>query len=81
MSAEAEGDCGVPSPEQRRRMRRAWAQLIKRVYEVDPLVCPDCGADMRIISFILDPIVIDSILSHLAKNGIEPGRGPPAMAA
>jgi len=23
-----------------RRLRRRWSQLIKRVYEVDPLVCP-----------------------------------------
>jgi hypothetical protein len=32
---------------------------------------------MRIISFILDPKVIDKILSHVAKNGSETGRGPP----
>ncbi len=38
-------------------MRRSWAQLLKRVYEINPLICPDCGAEMRIISFILDPKV------------------------
>jgi len=26
--------------------------LIKRVYEVDPLVCAKCGGQMKIISFI-----------------------------
>lgn len=26
--------------------------LIKRVYEVDPLACPSCGGQMKIISFI-----------------------------
>ena len=30
----------------------SWARLIKRVYEVDPLVCPKCGGQMKIISFI-----------------------------
>ena len=30
----------------------AWAALIQRVYETDPLICPRCGAKMRIISFI-----------------------------
>jgi len=35
-----------------RALRRSWAQLIKRVYEVDPLVCPSCGGEMRIIAFI-----------------------------
>jgi len=29
--------------------------LIKRVYEIDPLICPACGAEMRIIAFIVDP--------------------------
>ncbi len=28
-----------------RALRRSWAQLIKRIYEVDPLVCPSCGID------------------------------------
>lgn len=34
--------------------RRRWAALIKRVYEVDPLRCPKCGGEMRVIAFI-DP--------------------------
>jgi hypothetical protein len=29
-----------------------WAMLIKRVYEVDPLQCPCCGGQMKIVSFI-----------------------------
>ena len=29
-----------------------WAALIKRVYEVDPLCCPQCGGTMAIVSFI-----------------------------
>ena len=67
---------GLSSAE-RRQMRQRWAQLIKRVYEVDPLVCERCGSTMRIISVILDPDVIKSILSHLKAKGIAPGRGPP----
>ena len=27
-----------------RRARLTWARLIRRVYEVDPLLCPFCGA-------------------------------------
>ncbi|MCJ7771966.1 MAG: hypothetical protein MUP22_02410 [Desulfobacterales bacterium] len=26
--------------------RRSWAQLIYQVYEIDPLKCPKCGAQM-----------------------------------
>jgi hypothetical protein len=42
-----------PTPLQRQR-RREWAQLIARVFEVDPLRCR-CGATMRIVAFSLDP--------------------------
>jgi hypothetical protein len=46
--------------------KRAWARLIKQVYEVDPLVCPRCGSAMRIIAFIEQPAVIEKILTHLS---------------
>jgi hypothetical protein len=61
-----------------RAMRRSWAQLIKRIYEVDPLVCPSCGSEMKVIAFILDHAVVDKILRHL-KRRAEKGRqrGPP----
>jgi hypothetical protein len=48
----------------RRRLRRQWAQMIRRVYEADPLVC-DCGATMRVIAFLTDPPVVSQILRHL----------------
>jgi hypothetical protein len=62
---------------QRRARRREWARLIRRIYEVDPLVCSKCGGEMRIVSVILEHKVINRILGHLARKGIEPGRGPP----
>jgi hypothetical protein len=31
-----------------------WRKLIKKVYEVDPLTCPACGAQMEVIVFITD---------------------------
>ena len=30
--------------------KRAWARLIKKVYEVDLLICPRCAGPMRIIA-------------------------------
>jgi tRNA(Ile2) C34 agmatinyltransferase TiaS len=27
--------------------KRAWARLLAKVYEVDPFVCPKCGAKMK----------------------------------
>ena len=29
--------------------------LIKRVYEVDPLCCPHCGGEMKVVAFIEPP--------------------------
>nr|NIW37707.1 hypothetical protein [Gemmatimonadota bacterium] len=49
----------------RRRARLTWAALIRRVYEIDPLLCPFCGAQMKIIAFILDRASIRRILEHL----------------
>ncbi len=72
---------GDLSPAARQARRRAWARLIKLVYETNPLKCPRCGSEMKVLSVILDPAVIDKILDHLASKGIEPGRGPPGEAA
>jgi hypothetical protein len=29
-----------------------WARLMHKVYEVDPLQCPKCGAPMQVIALI-----------------------------
>ncbi len=61
-----------------RALRRSWAQLIKRIYEVDPLVCPSCGSEMKVVAFIIDHAVVDKILRHLKRRGEgQRERGPP----
>jgi hypothetical protein len=55
--------------------KRAWARLLSKVYEVDPLVCPKCGAEMKIIAIIEDPDELKRILRHLIKIG----RSPPGF--
>ena len=59
--------------------RMRWAALIKRVYEVDPLLCPRCGGTMEIVSFITDrqPDVIRKILVHCGLWEDPPARAPP----
>ena len=56
----------------RRRARLTWAALIRRVYEIDPLLCPFCGAQMKIIAFILDQASIRRILEHLRMSAQRP---------
>ena len=46
-----------------------------RVYEVDPLVCPRCGARLRVIAVIQNPVQIRKILNHLGRTG----RAPPGV--
>jgi len=77
----------APNPEpaaelaQRRAARSAWARLLARIYECLPLLCPQCGGEMRIIAFITDAPTVRDILTHLgaptAPPRIAPARGPP----
>ena len=68
-------------PAPRRAARYAWALLLARIYELFPLVCPMCGAEMRVIAFLTDPVAVRAILAHLgeptAPPRIAPARGPP----
>jgi len=38
-----------------RESRSAWARLIAKVYEADPLLCRRCGSPMRIVAVITEP--------------------------
>jgi len=54
-TASSDGiDTPVPAPS---RASQTWAMLIKRVYEIDPLTCPRCGGQMKVIAFIEPPQV------------------------
>ena len=51
-----------------------WAELLKRVFLVDVLVCPKCSGRMRILAAILDKNSMQAILGHCGLP-----TGPPAM--
>ncbi len=55
---------------------KGWAEMIRKVYEVDPLLCPSCGGRMSVISFIEEPKTIDRIIRHLELT-FEAERPPP----
>lgn len=61
-----------PSPR-----RLPWAELLQRVFELDALRCPRCGAPMRWVSAIEDPEVARKILECLDL----PARAPPLGSA
>ncbi|MCB9871511.1 MAG: transposase [Planctomycetes bacterium] len=89
------GNRGVPTPVERlaqrlhqrasggrRRRHYPWAELLKRVFAVDVLLCDQCGGRRKVLSFISDPVVIRRILDHLGLDTelppIAPARAPPA---
>jgi hypothetical protein len=57
--------CILESQGDEKTFRRNWARLIQKIYEVDPLVCPNCQGTMRVIGSIEAPSVIRAILEHL----------------
>lgn len=62
--------------------RRHWAMLIRKVYNVDPLLCPQCGGTMKVIAFIEahQTDVLRKILEHCGLWRDPPARDPPARA-
>jgi len=39
--------------------------MIRKVYEVDPMLCPKCGDQMKVVAFLPDFAVVDRIINHL----------------
>jgi hypothetical protein len=82
---------GVPNAEVRSDAARstqlepprnyAWADLLRRVFEFDVLVCPECGGRTRVIAAITEHRVVIKILTHLGLPTVPPrvypARDPP----
>ena len=68
-----------PAPRAPRR-HFAWAELLRRIFEIDILACT-CGGRLRFIATIEDPPVVERILRHLglptAIPKPAPARPPP----
>ena len=59
----------------------SWAMLLARIYNVFPLVCPQCGGSMRVLSFVTEIQSVEKILTHINEPidapVMAPARGPP----
>jgi hypothetical protein len=68
-------------PSDRTRFRWIlWAALLQRVFDVDPLTCPNCSGRMRVIAAILKADVVAKILQSLGLPAEPPeirGARPP----
>jgi hypothetical protein len=50
------------------RYRVPWAELLKKVFAVEALQCPECGGAMKLIAFIAEETTARRILEHLGLD-------------
>jgi len=74
--AEQRKDPEFPTWPELQARRRRWAELLQRIFEVDPLRCPRCGGQMKILAFVLDHDVVHAILKHMRRAGRDPSALP-----
>jgi hypothetical protein len=56
---------------------KGWAEMIRKVYEVDPMICPRCGGRMKVVAFLTEHAVVDRIIRHLELTFVAE-KPPPA---
>ncbi len=72
--------------ESRPRERRpfSWAELLKRVYRIDALICEHCGGARRVLAAIIEHDAIRKVLAHLGLPTEPPeitrARPPPGLS-
>ena len=62
-----------PSP----RYRVPWAELLRKVFAIDVLECPECAGRLEVVAFIAEATVARRILDHLGMDA----RAPPLARA
>ena len=66
-----------------RPTRSKWADLLRRVFEIDVLSCPWCGEKRKLVALITEGKVVRTILEHLglptSAPALAPARSPPEL--
>jgi hypothetical protein len=60
--------------------RWPWAEVLRRVFAIDVLVCPRCGGPRRIVGAVTEPHTVRRLLAPLGLAP-EPPPGRPVWAA
>jgi uncharacterized protein YbaR (Trm112 family) len=55
----------------------AWADLMRRAFDIDVLACPRCGGRLRLMATVEDPDAIRAILAAVAVSRELTDRAPP----
>ena len=83
---DGEAPCPAPLPEgapavesalPARTCRLPWAELLRKVFALDVLACPQCSGRLQVIAFIAQVAVARRILEHLGLDS----QGPPVARA
>ena len=53
-----------------------WAKRLKRVFDINIQICSKCGGQIKIISSILNPLLIKRILTPIGENSTIPELSP-----
>lgn len=72
LKAAINSDALNPLPEPKTTPSKSWAACMKRILELNPLECPRCKSEMRIVSFITDTRETNKIMNSLGIKGPEP---------
>jgi hypothetical protein len=75
----------APNGGRRRRSpvtrRYPWAELLRRVFEIEVFVCPHCGGARRLLAAITAPEAIEKVLRAMGPPSevaeLSPARAPP----
>jgi hypothetical protein len=61
--------------------RDPWAELLRRVFEIEEFVCPHCGGARRLLAAITAPEAIEKVLRAMGPPSeiaeLSPARAPP----
>ena len=68
----------IVEDELRRVPSKGWAAMIRNVCEVDPMLCPRCGGEMRVIAFLTEHAVVDRTIEHLKLTFVA-AKPPPSQ--
>ena len=64
-----------------RARRRRWAELLRRVFDIEIHLCPSCAGAMHIVAFVTAQKAVRRILAHLERRDIDARARPWADAA
>ena len=66
--------------------KQSWARLLRKIYEVDPFLCPKCNGHMRVVAIIQEPEDLLKIMAWAKEKAVtqpellSAGPGPPVLS-